>query len=358
MKLAGVRLVDLVKKFGNVVAVNHVSLDIKDGEFMTLLGPSGCGKTTTLRMIAGLEVPTEGEIYIGDRLVSSPSKGVFVPPEQRNIGMVFQNYAVWPHMTVFDNVAYPLKIRKVPKEEMRERVMRALEMVRLKGFENRYPHQLSGGQQQRVALARALVMEPEVMLLDEPLSNLDAKLREEMRFEIKELQKKLGVTIVYVTHDQAEAMAMSDRIAVMESGVVHQVGSPWEIYKRPADAFVAGFIGLANFLKFDDVKIEDDRAEVTLFGGRVKVTCAPPLKKDGELIFVVRPSEIDLLDKPEENTVPGKVLRATFLGDIIDYLVEVEGEKIRVQTKSTVMHREGEIVHLKITHGVLVRLTR
>jgi len=357
VKLAGVRIVDLVKKFGDVIAVNHVNLDIKDGEFMTLLGPSGCGKTTTLRMIAGLEEPTDGEIYIGDKVVSSPSKGIFIPPEQRNIGMVFQNYAVWPHMTVFDNVAYPLKIRKVPKEDIKRKVMTALEMVRLKGFENRYPHQLSGGQQQRVALARALVMEPEVMLLDEPLSNLDAKLREEMRFEIKELQRKLGVTIVYVTHDQAEAMAMSDRIAVMESGVVHQVGSPWEIYKRPADAFVAGFIGLANFLKFDDVKIEDDRAEVTLFGGRVKVVCAPPLKKGGELVFVVRPSEIDLLDKPEDNTVPGKILRATFLGDIVDYLVDVEGEKIRVQTKATVLRKEGALVYLRINYGVLVRLT-
>ncbi|WP_370520476.1 ABC transporter ATP-binding protein [Thermococcus sp. LS2] len=357
MKLAGIRIINLVKKFGEVTAVDHINLDIKDGEFMTLLGPSGCGKTTTLRMIAGLEVPTDGEIYIGDKIVSSPSKGIFIPPEQRNIGMVFQNYAVWPHMTVFDNVAYPLKIRKLPKDEIEKKVMKALEMVRLKGFENRYPHQLSGGQQQRVALARALVMEPEVMLLDEPLSNLDAKLREEMRFEIKELQRKLGVTIVYVTHDQAEAMAMSDRIAVMDKGKIHQIGSPWEIYKRPADAFVAGFIGLANFLKFDDARIEESYAEVTLFGGKVKVRCAPPLKKEGELVFVVRPSEIDILGSPAENTVAGTVKRATFLGDIVDYLVDVEGEEIRVQTKATTVYKEGTVVYLKINHGVLVRLT-
>ena len=357
MKLAGIRLVNLVKKFGEVTAVRGINLDIKDGEFMTLLGPSGCGKTTTLRMIAGLEEPTNGEIYIGDKLVSSPAKGVFVPPEKRNIGMVFQNYAVWPHMTVFDNVAYPLKIRKLPREEIERRVKHALEMVRLRGFEKRYPHQLSGGQQQRVALARALVMEPEVMLLDEPLSNLDAKLREEMRFEIKELQKRIGITIVYVTHDQAEAMAMSDRIAVMKSGVIHQTGSPWEIYKRPADSFVAGFIGLANFLKFDKVRIEENKAEVVLFGGKVRVACAPPLKKQGKLIFVVRPSEIELLENPAENTVEGTVKRATFLGDIVDYIVEVEGKNIRVQTKATKIHPEGSKVYLKITHGVLVRLS-
>ncbi|WP_056933361.1 ABC transporter ATP-binding protein [Thermococcus barophilus] len=354
--MAGIRIINLVKKFGEVTAVDHINLDIKDGEFMTLLGPSGCGKTTTLRMIAGLEVPTDGEIYIGDKLVSSPSKGIFIPPEQRNIGMVFQNYAVWPHMTVFDNVAYPLKIRKLPKDEIEKKVMRVLEMVRLKGFENRYPHQLSGGQQQRVALARALVMEPEVMLLDEPLSNLDAKLREEMRFEIKDLQRKIGITIVYVTHDQAEAMAMSDRIAVMEKGRIHQIGSPWEIYKRPADAFVAGFIGLANFLKFDKAKIEENHAEVTLFGGKVKITCAPPLKKKGELILVVRPSEIDILKNPEPNTVEGIVKRATFLGDIVDYLVQVEGQEIRVQSKPTEIFNTGSKVYLKINHATLVNL--
>ena len=190
--------------------------------------------------------------------------------------MVFQSYAVWPHMTVFDNVAYPLKIKKFSKYDVVKKVKRALEMVRLNGFENRYPHQLSGGQQQRVALARALVMEPEVMLLDEPLSNLDAKLREEMRFEINELQRKLGITIVYVTHDQSEAMAMSDRIVVMGNGRIHQIGSPWEIYKKPANAFVAEFIGLANFLEFDDINANGNYLEVLLFGGKIKVNAFPP----------------------------------------------------------------------------------
>ncbi len=354
--MVGIKLVNLTKKFGEVVAVDHISLEIKDGEFMTLLGPSGCGKTTTLRMIAGLEIPTDGEIYLGDKLVSSPAKNIFVPPEKRNIGMVFQNYAVWPHMTVFDNVAYPLKIKKVPKDEIARRVKQVLELVKLGGMENRYPHQLSGGQQQRVALARALVMEPEVLLLDEPLSNLDAKLREEMRFEIRELQKKLGITIVYVTHDQAEAMAMSDRIAVMNRGHIHQVGSPIEIYRRPADSFVAGFIGLANFLKFDSAKIEEKKAIVTLFGGQIVLEVAPPVKKEGELILVVRPSDIDVYDKPVENSAEGVIKRATFLGDMVDYLVEVQGQKLRVQDRPRRIYSQGEKVYIKINHGVLVRL--
>ena len=353
--MADIKLINLVKMFGEVAAVDHINLNIDDGEFMTLLGPSGCGKTTTLRMIAGLETPTGGEVHIGDKIVSSPSKGIFVPPEQRNIGMVFQNYAVWPHMTVFDNVAYPLKIRRVPKEEIRKRVIHALEMVRLKDFEKRYPHQLSGGQQQRVALARALVMEPEVMLLDEPLSNLDAKLREEMRFEIKDLQKKIGVTIVYVTHDQAEAMAMSDRIAVMNRGKIHQVGTPWEIYKNPSDSFVADFIGLANFIKFDDMKIDGKHADVLLFG-KVRVRCSLPLKDGKDFVLVVRPSEIDLLKKEEPNTVEGKVIRATFLGETIDYLIQVEDYNLRVQTRSDVVFDVGSSVYLRVRRATLVSL--
>ncbi|NLT46298.1 MAG: ABC transporter ATP-binding protein, partial [Thermotogaceae bacterium] len=208
--MSRVVLKNLSKSFGEVNVVNDISLEIIDHEFLSFLGPSGCGKTTTLRMIAGFDMPTVGEIFIGDLLVSSAEKKVFVPPEDRNVGMVFQNYAVWPHMDVFKNVAYPLKISKVKSADIRDRVMRVLSLVKLKGMESRYPHQLSGGQQQRVALARALIMEPDVMLLDEPLSNLDAKLREEMRFEIKDIQRRIGVTIIYVTHDQAEAMAMSD----------------------------------------------------------------------------------------------------------------------------------------------------
>jgi len=223
--MATVRLIGIRKEFGDVVAVDQFTVDIADGEFVSFLGPSGCGKTTTLRMIAGFDMPTSGDIFIGDALMSSVERNIFAAPEERNIGMVFQNYAVWPHMTVFDNIAYPLKIKKEKRNIRQNKVEQSLSLVGLEGFGERYPHQLSGGQQQRVALARALIMNPEVMLLDEPLSNLDAKLREEMRFEIKDLQKKTEVTIIYVTHDQAEAMVMSDRIVVMNAGYIQQVDS-------------------------------------------------------------------------------------------------------------------------------------
>ena len=223
----------LRKVYGSTVAVDGVDLDIGKGEFMTLLGPSGCGKTTTLRMIAGLVEPTEGEIRVGGKLLSSPGTKV-VPPEKRNMGMVFQSYAVWPHMKVFENVAFPLHNLKKSKEEIRRRVRAALELVKLDGLEDRYPSHLSGGQQQRVALARAMAVEPDILLFDEPLSNLDAKLREEMRFELKEIQRRIGVTSIYVTHDQAEAMAISDRIAVMSHGQIKQIGKPLRNLRQPA----------------------------------------------------------------------------------------------------------------------------
>lgn len=243
-----VRLENLTKKFSDVIAVNNVTLKIFNGELLTLLGPSGCGKTTTLRMIAGFLMPDEGDIYFDDTRITH------LPPEKRDVGMVFQSYALWPHMTVFDNVAFGLKLRKLPKDEIKKRVKDILELVRLEGLENRYPRQLSGGQQQRVALARALVIEPQVLLLDEPLSNLDAKLREEMRFEIKDLQRKLRITTIYVTHDQAEALALSDRIAVMNQGRIIQVGTPYEIYNAPTNEFVARFVGVSNLIegKVDD----------------------------------------------------------------------------------------------------------
>ncbi len=237
----------VTKQFGDTVVLKEFTDEFKEGEFITLLGPSGCGKTTMLRMIAGFEKPSSGEIRIDGDLVSS--RDVLVPPEERGIGMVFQSYAVWPHMNVFDNVAYPLKIRKRPKEEIREKVERILEIVHLSRFAQRMPSELSGGQQQRVALGRALVAEPRVLLLDEPLSNLDAVLRERMRFEIKEIQKKLGINVVYVTHDQSEAMTMSDRVFVINSGIIQQVDSPVNIYRKPKNQFVADFVGKVNFLK-------------------------------------------------------------------------------------------------------------
>ena len=244
--MSSITLTDVTKSYGNVQVIQSFTGTFADGEFVTLLGPSGCGKTTMLRMIAGFEKPTTGEIKIGDSVVSGPN--AFVPPNERGIGMVFQSYAVWPHMDVFDNVVYPLKIQGVKRSERKKRVLEVLEAVHLSQYVKRRPSELSGGQQQRVALARALVGGSGLLLLDEPLSNLDAKLRETMRFEIKNVQKQFGVTVVYVTHDQGEAMAMSDRVIVFNKGVVQQIDSPMEIYRHPANQFVADFVGKINFL--------------------------------------------------------------------------------------------------------------
>src|SRR4030043_333528 len=249
--MAFIKIENLFKKFGKVAAVNHVWLEVKQGEILTLLGPSGCGKTTTLRCIAGLERPDEGDVIIDGKSMFSQG---FVPPSKREIGMVFQNYAVWPHMRVFDNVAYGLKIQKLPKNVIKKKVTETLESLGLTGLEGRFPGQLSGGQQQRVALARALVGNPKGLLLDEPLSNLDAKLREKMRFGIKSLVRRRGITSVYVTHDQAEAMVISDRVSVMEKGNIVQIGSPHEIYEKPPTSFLAVFSAPMNFIPGDVVK--------------------------------------------------------------------------------------------------------
>src|SRR3990167_5372621 len=240
--MSNVTLEHVQKKYGENRVVDDFSLKISEGEFVSFLGPSGCGKTTTLRMVAGLEEPTEGRILLGDEPVTDVGKKIFIPPEKRKIGMVFQSYAVWPHMTVFQNISYPLKIQKKKKAELQEVVEKVIKQVHLEGLEKRYPHQLSGGQQQRVALARALVMKPRVLLLDEPLSNLDAKLREEMRVEIKELQRQIKVTVIYVTHDQTEALTMSNRVVVMNQGVIQQAGKPEELKTNPSNAFVREFL--------------------------------------------------------------------------------------------------------------------
>ena len=275
--MAFIEIKNLFKRFKNTVAVNHVQLEVIKGEMLTLLGPSGCGKTTTLRCIAGLERPEEGDIIIDGKPMLSEG---FVQPSKRGIGMVFQNYAVWPHMKVFNNIIYGLKIQKISKKIIQERAQKVLELVGLKGLEGRYPSQLSGGQQQRVALARALVGNPKVLLLDEPLSNLDAKLREKMRFEIKSLVRRMGITSVYVTHDQAEAMVISDRIAVMDSGSIVQIGTAEEIYQKPANKFVADFIGTMNFIPGEISKVLDDKTLVyvrTEFSD--KMTCTMPKAK-------------------------------------------------------------------------------
>ncbi|ASJ03403.1 glycerol-3-phosphate ABC transporter ATP-binding protein [Thermococcus profundus] len=294
--MADVILKNVWKKFGDFTAVRDMNLHIKDGEFMILLGPSGCGKTTTLRMIAGLEEPTEGTIQIGDKLVADPKNGVFVPPKDRDIAMVFQSYALYPHMTVYDNIAFPLKLRKVPKDEIDRRVREVAEMLGLSELLNRKPRELSGGQRQRVALGRAIVRKPQVFLMDEPLSNLDAKLRVKMRAELKKLQRQLGVTTIYVTHDQVEAMTMGDRIAVINQGQLQQVGTPDEVYDNPANTFVGGFIGSPPMNFMDATVTHDGFVDFGSFRLKLLPDQVEVLEEKGylgkEVIFGIRPEDV------------------------------------------------------------------
>ncbi len=337
--MSEVRLTGLVKRFGDsVTAVDHVTITAEEGKLTTLLGPSGCGKTTTMRMIAGLETPDEGEIWIGDQLVASPSKGVNVPPEKRDVGMVFQSYAVWPHKTVFENIAYPLRIRRRAKAEIKAKVAEALRLLELEGLEKRYPGQLSGGQQQRVALGRAMVYEPRLVLLDEPLANLDAKVRETVRFELKELQRKTNFTMIYVTHDQAEAMVLSDKIVVMDHGRVLQEGRPLDIYFRPATEFVAGFIGQSNFTKATLRSSQGGYGVVDLDGGiSLRIALPQPVAEKSEVLLCIRPEDFELLSgaprSPEDgrNVLEGTIETRAFLGNIVHLWVSCNGWRIRVQ---------------------------
>lgn len=339
--MSQVRIEHLYKRYGKVTAVGDFNIDIQDGEFISFLGPSGCGKTTTLRMVAGFERATEGSIVIDDRVVSSSEQGIFVPPEKRGVGMVFQSYAVWPHMTVAENVGYPLKVQNVPQKERREQVQEMLEMVRLGEYADRYPNQLSGGQQQRVSLARALVMRPGLLLLDEPLSNLDAKLRESMRFEISAIQKQLGITVIYVTHDQSEAMTMSDRIVVMSMGVVQQIGTPYEIYTHPANKMVADFVGLINFVP---AEMKGDRAFIKGTDFSVPYDGTP--KED--LQIAVRPENITM--SVTGGAIPGSIDEFFYLGDSVDYRVNVGGNIIRVIEKGAELGalKVGDKVYLDL----------
>ncbi|MCW3998198.1 MAG: ABC transporter ATP-binding protein [Candidatus Bathyarchaeota archaeon] len=337
-----VKLENLEKSFGSIVAVDNISLKIEESEFFTILGPSGCGKTTTLRMIAGFYKPDKGKIYFNKKLINR------LAPEKRNIGMVFQNYALWPHMNVFKNVAFGLEMRKIPNEKIKSRVKTALDLVNLGGLGDRTPDQLSGGQQQRVALARALVIEPDVLLLDEPLSNLDAKLRVEMRTEIKKLQKNLGITTIYVTHDQKEALAVSDRLAVMGNGKIVQVGSPLEIYTKPANKFVASFIGLINLFHGKISKINKTNVWIKTNEGLDLVSSSLENVREGiEVILAVRPEHIevhpqDFVSK-KANIANGIVESIEYLGDLSRYNVKTQYQLINADQYSPSVEKSFKI---------------
>ena len=315
--MAAIRLEGINKGFPGVKALDNINITIEAGEFFTLLGPSGCGKTTLLRTVAGFYRQDSGHVYIDDKLIDDQ------PAHARNTGMVFQNYAVFPHMTVFENVAFGLRTRKVNTAEIKERVARVLEMARLSGLEARTPDQLSGGQQQRVGLARAMVIEPKVLLMDEPLSNLDAKLRVQMREEIREIQDTLGVTTIYVTHDQEEALVISDRIAVMNYGVVQQVASPWEIYKEPGNTFVASFVGNTNFVEAEVASSEGGAAEVSVGPGRLRI---PVQRAPGTRVtLALRPEDLSIVDEQraaaDRALIPGEIEKSTFTGTQVQYAV-------------------------------------
>jgi iron(III) transport system ATP-binding protein len=351
--MAFIEIKNLFKQFDKVVAVDRIQLEVNKGEMLTLLGPSGCGKTTTLRCIAGLEKPEEGDILIDGQPMISQG---FVPPSKRGIGMVFQNYAVWPHMKVFNNIVYGLKLERISKQRIQERGQEVLELVGLDGLGDRYPAQLSGGQQQRVALARALVRNPKVLLLDEPLSNLDAKLREELRFEIKSLVRRMGITSVYVTHDQAEAMVISDRIAVMNSGNVVQIGTAQEIYEKPANRFVADFIGTMNFMAAEVVQILPDTDTVyvrTEFCEKLICTTHRIAETTlGEKVYAsIRPEDVDVFAEPPqtgENLFKGSIAHKAYLGNFLYFFVKVDGTMIRVQAPHYLPQEEGQEIHLSL----------
>jgi iron(III) transport system ATP-binding protein len=367
--MSGVLIEGVSRHFGSVVAVDNIDLSVAPGEFVTLLGPSGCGKTTTLRMVAGLEQNTAGRISIGERVVSDAGAGFFVPPDKRQLGMVFQSYAIWPHMTVFDNVAYPLQIRRRPKAEIAKRVMQALRLVEMEPYAGRPAPALSGGQQQRVAIARALVLEPEVLLLDEPLSNLDTRLRTQMGDEFRSLQKRLNITSLYVTHDQEEAMALSDRVVVMQEGRILQTGAPEEIYQRPRSQAVAAFFGSPNLLAGHVAQCRADGS-----GGfvlRVRGACwdgecrAGEAFAEGETVTVlVRPENVRIGDAARNASAPdgsgiawaGRVKQLTFRGSRLSLAVETAGQtmalRLNVEAPALLPVREGDALSLSVpTHG-------
>ena len=362
-----IEIKSLVKIFADganagVRAVNDVSFTVEDGRFYTLLGPSGCGKTTTLRCIAGLEKADGGEIVVAGNKVFSATDGTFVPAYRRPIGMVFQSYAIWPHMTVFENVAFPLRVGKqrVSSSDVKKKVNHALSQVELDGYEERMATQLSGGQQQRLALARALVREPQVLLLDEPLSNLDAKLRERMRFELRELQRRLRITTLYVTHDQIEALSMSNVIAVMNSGVIIQEGPPREVYLQPKTKFVANFIGSTNQLTGEIVKLDHEgMGTVRTDDGEISCQILEGLAVGNKVVVVVRPESIYLNQKKPPDTanlLEGKIGAAMFLGEYVDCTVELGKNMLQTHQRYTTQVRRGDPVWVELPAGECMAL--
>ena len=340
---------------GAVKAAQDVSFDVPEGKLFTLLGPSGCGKTTTLRSIAGLERPTAGEIEVDRRIVYSSGRGIFVAPNKRNFGMVFQSYAIWPHMNVFQNVAFPLEVRKLAKRDIREKVMRVLNAVALDHLVDRAATKLSGGQQQRLALARALVMEPQLLLLDEPLSNLDAKLRDRMRTELKRLQRELSITTVYVTHDQSEALALSHEIAVMNEGHVIQVGTPRQIYEQPRNQFVADFVGTTNFIGGTVTAMDDGsgRCIVSSALGELKAQASDGVNKNATVIVSVRPEDVELSEAPPpaadgDNICRGTVSAKDFLGDYLDFEVKVGDVVLVAKAHPSLRTPTGDPIYLRM----------
>ena len=337
-----IKVENVAKGYAKHQVLQNLDLNIKRGECFTLLGPSGCGKTVLIRLIAGHEVPDAGKISIDNTTVADSSSGEYIPPERRGLGIVFQDYAVWPHMTVYENIAYPLKMEKRPKDEINKLVMDMVEIVGMKGLEKRLPSELSGGQQQRVALARVLVSDPSVMLLDEPLSNLDANLREEMRFEIKALQRKFGITVMYVTHDQEVALAISDRIAIMDSqGHIRQIGTPYEIFEKPADLFIFKFMGIANFLA-----VKEANGKFVVGNGTQEVPWDAPKGKAAAWVAAFRPSDVEI--HREGLGLKGIIHRANFLGATMDYAIDIDGESLRTELltheaiNNNLMFKEGD----------------
>ncbi len=337
-----IKVEGVAKGYGKHQVLQNLDIAIKKGECFTLLGPSGCGKTVLIRLIAGHEVPDEGKIIIDETVVADSSTGEYIPPERRGLGIVFQDYAVWPHMTVFENIAYPLKMEKRPKEEINELVMKMIEVVGMKGLDKRLPSELSGGQQQRVALARALVADPSVMLLDEPLSNLDANLREEMRFEIKALQRKFGITVLFVTHDQEVALAISDRLAIMDAnGKIRQIGNPYEIFEKPADLFVFKFMGIANF-----VHATEKNGKFYVGNGNQEIPWEGPNGNAAKWVAGFRPSDVEI--HREGPGLKGIIHRANFLGATMDYAIDVDDQSLRTEIEThtainnNLMFKEGE----------------